>query len=46
MCLMNQMIMCIDTSEKDIPRIEAIIRMFLIHYDKVDSGLIADGKAT
>ena len=40
MCLMIQMIMCHDTSTKDISRIEALIRMFLIHYDKVDSGMI------
>ena len=40
MCLMIQMIMCHDTLSKDISRIEAIIRMFLIHYDIVDSGMI------
>lgn len=40
MCLLIQMIMCLETKATDIPRIEAIIRMFLIHYDKVDSGMI------
>ena len=40
MSLLIQMVMCLETKVTDIPQIEAIIRMFLIHYDKVDSGMI------
>jgi hypothetical protein len=36
-CLMIHMIMNLDSSEKEIQRLEAIIRMFLIHFNIVDS---------
>jgi hypothetical protein len=37
--IMIRMLMCLETTHKDINQIEAVICMFLIHYDNIDMGI-------
>ena len=41
-CLMISKLMTINTKKEDIIRVEAIIRMFLIHFDKLDYSISGD----
>jgi hypothetical protein len=43
-CYMIKVLMSVQTTSKDIPTIEAVIRMFLIHYDNVDSIFVKENK--